>query len=44
MINVVIDFKYLIAFIAIAALVKVILSDTNWNNLMKENKYEKAKI
>ena len=38
MINIVIDFRYLIAFIAISALIKVILNDTNWTNLMKENR------
>ncbi|WP_268874439.1 hypothetical protein [Traorella massiliensis] len=44
MINIVIDFKYLIAFIAIFALIKVILNDTSWTNLMKENRYDKAQI
>ncbi len=44
MLNIVIDFKYMIAFIAILALIKVILNDTNWNNLTKEYRYEKTKI
>ena len=42
MLNIVIDFKYLIAFIAITALIRVILTDALWDISQKENRHGKT--